>query len=88
MQTVMEEMENELSFASFTRTIDAQIADSHRYERLKEEERDLTQQIQETTARYKKLQNDYSLEQDENTKEMKELKRQKNEAQVEKELHI
>jgi hypothetical protein len=88
MQTVMEEMENELSFASFTRTIDAQIADSHRYERLKEEERDLTQQIQETTARYKKLQNDYSREQDENTKEMKELKRQKNEAQVEKELHI
>ncbi len=48
----------------------------------------LTQDIQETTARYKKLQNDFSREQDENDKEMKELKRQKNEAQVEKELHI
>ena len=55
MNTVMEEMETELTFASFTRTIDTQIADSHRYERLKEEERNLTQDIQETTARYKKL---------------------------------
>ncbi len=51
----MEEMETELTFASFSRTIDTQIADSHRYERLKEEERQLTQDIQETTARYKKL---------------------------------
>ena len=48
----------------------------------------LTQEIQETTAAYKKLQNDFSREQDENTKEMTELKRQKNEAQVEKDLHI
>ena len=36
----------------------------------------------------KDLQNSYSKEQDENQKEMTELKRQKNEAQVEKDLHI
>ena len=48
----------------------------------------MTNEIQETTAQYKKLQNDFTHEQDENTKEMTELKRQKNEAQVEKDLHI
>ncbi len=84
----MEEMENDLSFAVFTKNIDNQIADSHRYEMLKEEERKLTQEIQETTAKQKKLQNDVAREFDENDKEKKELKRQKNEAQVEKELHI
>ena len=36
----------------------------------------------------KDLQNAYSKELDENQKEMTELKRQKNEAQVEKDLHI
>ena len=34
------------------------------------------------------MQNEFTREQDENTKEMTELKRQKNEAQVEKDLHI
>lgn len=34
------------------------------------------------------MQNEFTREQDENSKEMKELKRQKNEAQVEKDLHI
>lgn len=34
------------------------------------------------------MQNEFTREQDENAKEMKELKRQKNEAQVEKDLHI
>ena len=81
-------MEGELTFSNFGRIISEQIAESHRYERLKEDERELTQDIQETTAKYKKLQNDFSREQDENTKEMSELKRQKNEAQVEKDLHI
>ena len=44
--------------------------------------------INTTTQEYKKLQNDFSHEQEDNTKEMTELKRQKNEAQVEKDLHI
>ena len=87
-QNVVEEMMQELAFSAFTRTIDAQIADSHRYEKLKEDERQLTQEIQETTTKYKKLQNDFSREQDENTREMTDLKKQKNETQVEKELHI
>jgi len=84
----IDEMESDLSFVAFMSKINDAIADSHRYEQLKEQERDLTQQIQETTANYKKLQNDFSREQDENTKEMTELKRQKNEAQIEKDLHI
>ena len=41
-----------------------------------------------TTKNYKNMQNDFTREQDENSKEMTELKRQKNEAQVEKDLHI
>jgi hypothetical protein len=77
-----------LTFNAFMRHIEEQIADSHKYEKLKEDERELTQQIQETTAKYKKLQNDFSREQEENNKEMSELKRQKNETQVEKDLHI
>ena len=87
-QNVMEEMMNELTFAAFTRTIDEEMAKSHLYEKLKEQERDLTQEIQETTVKYKKLQNDFSRETEENTNEMTELKKQKNETQVEKELHI
>ena len=52
---VLEEMQRELSFSNFTRTIEEQIENSHKYERLKEEERQLTQDIQETSAKYKKL---------------------------------
>ena len=81
-------MEGDLTIFNFTRIIKEQMNESDRYEQLKDQERVLTQEIQETTAAYKKLQNDFSREQDENTKEMTELKRQKNEAQVEKDLHI
>ena len=84
----IEEMEGDLTIFNFTRIIKEQMNESDRYEQLKDQERVLTQEIQETTAAYKKLQNDFSREQDENTKEMTELKRQKNEAQVEKDLHI
>ena len=84
----IEEMEQDLTIFNFTRIIKDQMNESDRYEQLKDQERVLTQEIQETTAAYKKLQNDFSREQDENTKEMTELKRQKNEAQVEKDLHI
>lgn len=55
---------------------------------LKEQEKQLTTDIDDTTKKYKTMQNDFTREQDENTKEMTELKRQKNEAQVEKDLHI
>jgi hypothetical protein len=34
------------------------------------------------------MQNDFATEQEENNKEMSELKRQKNETMVEKDLHI
>ena len=77
---VQEEMTSDLSFASFSRLIAEHKADAERYDRLRDEERELTQEIQEKTAKYKKLQNDFSREQDENTKEMTELKKQKNEA--------
>ena len=76
----IEEMEQDLTIFNFTRIIKDQMNESDRYEQLKDQERVLTQEIQETTAAYKKLQNDFSREQDENTKEMTELKRQKNEA--------
>ena len=81
-------METNLSFSAFTKSIQDQIAETQRYDHLRDQEKSLTADIQETTANYKKLQNDFSREQDENTKEMQELKRQKNEAQVEKDLHI
>jgi len=85
----IEEMEGEqLSFQNFANKIADQIQESHRYEKQKEQERELSQQITETTALYKKMQNDYSREQDENMKEMTELKRLKNEAQIEKDLNI
>lgn len=86
--SVGEEMEVELTFSNFTKNIEAQIAESHRYEMLKKQEKTLTTDIDETTKNYKKMQNEFTREQDENTKEMTELKRQKNEAQVEKDLHI
>lgn len=85
---VIQEMERDLTFINFHRTIEEQIEDSRRYEKLKEEERTLTYEIQDTSAKYKKLQNDFAREQEENNKEMSELKRQKNETQVEKDLHI
>ena len=81
-------MNNDLSFSQFSRLIQEQIDDQDRYRQLKEKEKELTLDIQDTTAKYKKEQNNFSREQDENTKEMTELKRQKNEAQVEKDLHI
>ena len=81
-------MMRENYFSSFSRIINDQSDELRKYELLKEQERDLTQSIQTTTAEYKRLQNDFSREQDENTKEMQELKHQKNEAQVEKDLHI
>ena len=73
-------METNLSFSAFTKSIQDQIAETQRYDHLRDQEKSLTADIQETTANYKKLQNDFSREQDENTKEMTELKRQKNEA--------
>ena len=84
----LEEMERDLTYVSFTNSINAMIEDSNKYEKLKEEERSLTQQIQDTNAQYKQLQNDFARESEENSKEMSELKRAKNEAQVEKDLHI
>lgn len=85
---VSEEMEAELVFTTFERNIRDQIEESHKYERLKEEEKKLTTDIEKTTRDYKNMQNEFTREQDENSKEMTELKRQKNEAQVEKDLHI
>ena len=81
-------MQGELSFATFSKLIQEQIEDQDKHRKLKEQEKELTNEIQEKTAQYKKAQNDFSREQDENQKEMTELKRQKNEAQVEKDLHI
>ena len=52
---VIEEMEKDLTFAAFVQEIDAQIAESDRYDKLKEQERQLTNDIQETTAQYKRL---------------------------------
>lgn len=39
---VIEEMERDLTFGAFARHIEEQIADSHKYEKLKEDERELT----------------------------------------------
>lgn len=86
--SVADEMEQDLTFASFQRSIKEQIDDSHRYDKLKDQEKQLTSEIESTTKAYKNMQNDFTREQDENSKEMTELKRQKNEAQVEKDLHI
>ena len=86
--SVYDEMETDLTFATFARNIREQIDESHKYEKLKLQEKDLSQEIELTTKNYKNMQNDFTREQDENSKEMTELKRQKNEAQVEKDLHI
>lgn len=81
-------MTNELSYGKFNLEINDKIMESHKYDELKAQERDLSAQILKTTNEQKKLQNDFSREQDENTKEITSLKRDKNEAQVEKDLHI
>lgn len=81
-------METDLTFSKFTKDIETWVAESHRYDMLKQQEKDLTLEIDKTAKKYKKYQNEFTREQDENTKEMTELKRQKNEAQVEKDLHI
>ncbi len=51
----MEEMETELTFASFARNIDTQMADSKKSALLKEEERKLNKEISDTTRQYKEL---------------------------------
>ena len=48
-------METDLLYTKFNASVDSMIAESHEYERLKEEERKLTTDIQETNAKYKKL---------------------------------
>lgn len=85
---VIDEMEQQLTFSAFARHIQEQIDESHQYERLKEQERDLTQQINETTQKFKKLTNEFTREQEENNKEMRDLKIQVNETQVEKDLYL
>lgn len=84
----IKEMQDDLTYSSFQKTIEDTYEESIKYKKLKNEERQLTQEINETTAKYKRLQNEFSREQDESTKEMTDLKKQKNEAQVEKDLHI
>lgn len=42
---VQEEMQGDLSFASFSRLIAEHKADSEKYDRLRDEERELTQEI-------------------------------------------
>ena len=88
IEEVIWEMEHDLTFNNFNRNINEQIEDQQKYDKQKQEERQLTQDIQVTSAKYKKMQNDFAKEQEENNKEMAELKRQKNETQVEKDLHI
>ena len=54
-QDVIEEMMRDLTYPNFTKNINDQSEELRKYELLKEQERELTVNINNTTSEYKKL---------------------------------
>lgn len=83
-----EDLARDLSFNSFSNTINKEIDESNQFEELKRQEKELTARIKKVTDDYKKAQTEYVRETDDNNTEIADLKKKVNEADVEAKLHI
>ena len=83
-----EDLAKDLHFQNFQNTINKEIEESNQFDELKKQEKDLTAKIKKVTDDYRKAQNEYVLETDDNNAEIAELKRKVNETDVEAKLHI
>ena len=89
INNVVFEMNGEaLSYNDFRRSIEDQILESGKYDQQKEKEKQLVAEIQNITQTHKKLMNDFSQQQEEKNADLSSLKKQVNEALVEKDLHL
>ena len=86
--TLKEDLAKDLHFQNFQNTINKEIEESNQFDELKKQEKDLTAKIKKVTDDYRKAQNEYVLETDDNYAEIAELKRKVNETDVEAKLHI
>lgn len=77
-----------LAYNEFRRMIEDETAESDKYEQQKEREKQLTMDIQKLTADNKKAVAEWTKEQEEDNLEINQLKKNVNETQVEKELHL
>ena len=75
-------MARDLTFNNFQATITKEIEESNQFDDLKKTEKDLTNKIKKVTEEYRKAQNEYVRETDENNRDIADLKKKVNEADV------
>ena len=78
----------ELSFSQFRGDIRAGLDAQGEFDRLRFEEKDLNTEIKNLNEKYKREQDDFAKEANENNQEILSLKKQVNETKTEKELYV
>lgn len=85
---VILEMNDDLTYSTFRKSIEDQLNEARKNDELKTTEKRLITEIQNINLEHKKQQNEYAKEKEENDIEVSNLKKNVNETQVEKELHL
>lgn len=83
-----EDLSKDLHFNNFTNLINKEIDESNQFEELKKQEKELTSKIKFVTETYRKAQNEYVRETDENNQEITDQKKTLNQTDVEAKLHV
>lgn len=78
----------DLSYSHFNDNIKGEIEKQNKFEKLREEEKQLNMQIKKVTEDMRKAQDEHAAENDERDQEIKDLKKRLNETEVEAALHI
>lgn len=78
----------ELSFSKFRGDIKAGLDAQGEFDRLRFEEKDLNTEIKNLNEKYKREQDDFAKEANENNQEILTLKKNVNETKTEKELYV
>ena len=78
----------ELSYAQFKGDIKAGLDSQGEFDRLRNNEKELNQEIKKLYEDFKKAQDEYAKEANENNQEILNLKKQVNETKTEKELYV
>lgn len=78
----------ELSYAQFKGDIKAGLDSQGEFDRLRNDEKELNQEIKKLNEDFKKAQDEYAKEANENNQEILNLKKQVNETKTEKELYV
>jgi outer membrane murein-binding lipoprotein Lpp len=78
----------ELTYTKFRETIKAGQEEQEKFDKLRNEEKDLNMEIKRLSEEFKRAQDEYAKEANENNQEILNLKKQVNETKTEKELYV